>query len=96
MGLADDIKNTAENLTGKAKEAIGNLTDNDKLVAEGKAAGACAAMTSSNSAKAAWTWPAACRLRAWKTAREIASGNSRRASANTRRESSSRSRLRRL
>ncbi len=37
MGLADDIKNTAENLTGKAKEAIGNLTDNDKLVAEGKA-----------------------------------------------------------
>ncbi|PZU31656.1 MAG: CsbD family protein [Microbacterium sp.] len=37
MGFADDVKNTAENLAGKAKEAIGNLTDNDKLVAEGKA-----------------------------------------------------------
>lgn len=37
MGLGDDIKNGAENLVGKAKEAVGNLTDNDKLVAEGKA-----------------------------------------------------------
>lgn len=37
MGFGDDIKNTAENLAGKAKEAVGNLTDNDKLVAEGKA-----------------------------------------------------------
>lgn len=37
MGIGDDIKNKAEELTGKAKEAIGNLTDNDKLVAEGKA-----------------------------------------------------------
>lgn len=37
MGLGDDIKNTAQDLTGKAKEAIGKATDNDKLVAEGKA-----------------------------------------------------------
>lgn len=37
MGLGDDIKNGAENLVGKAKEAVGNLTDNDRLAAEGKA-----------------------------------------------------------
>jgi uncharacterized protein YjbJ (UPF0337 family) len=37
MGLSDDIKNTAQDLTGKAKETIGKVTDNDKLVAEGKA-----------------------------------------------------------
>ena len=37
MGLGDDIKHTAEDLAGKAKEAIGKATDNDKLVAEGKA-----------------------------------------------------------
>ena len=37
MGIADNIKNTAEDLAGKAKEAIGKATDNDKLVAEGKA-----------------------------------------------------------
>lgn len=37
MGLGDDIKNGAENLVGKAKEAAGKITDNDKLVAEGKA-----------------------------------------------------------
>ncbi|MET2010624.1 CsbD family protein [Microbacterium chocolatum] len=37
MGLDDKIKNAAQDLTGKAKEAIGNATDNDKLVAEGKA-----------------------------------------------------------
>jgi uncharacterized protein YjbJ (UPF0337 family) len=37
MGLADDIKNTAQDLTGKAKEGVGKATDNDKLVAEGKA-----------------------------------------------------------
>ena len=37
MGIADDIKNTAQDLTGKAKEAAGKATDNDKLVAEGKA-----------------------------------------------------------
>lgn len=37
MGLGDDITNGAENLVGKAKEAVGTMTDNDKLVAEGKA-----------------------------------------------------------
>lgn len=37
MALSDDIKNNAENLIGKGKEAIGKATDNDKLVAEGKA-----------------------------------------------------------
>ncbi|MET0726408.1 MAG: CsbD family protein [Leifsonia sp.] len=36
MGLADDIKNTAQDLTGKAKEAAGKATDNEKLEAEGK------------------------------------------------------------
>ncbi|MCB8044219.1 MULTISPECIES: CsbD family protein [Microbacterium] len=35
MGLDDKIKNTAQDLTGKAKEKIGNATDNDKLAAEG-------------------------------------------------------------
>ncbi|MBN9180389.1 MAG: CsbD family protein [Microbacterium sp.] len=38
MGISDDIKNTAQDLAGKAKEAVGKVTDNDKLVAEGKAA----------------------------------------------------------
>ncbi|GAB2852941.1 CsbD family protein [Microbacterium insulae] len=37
MGLDDKIKNAAQDLTGKAKEAVGKATDNDKLVAEGKA-----------------------------------------------------------
>lgn len=37
MGLDDKIKNAAQDLTGRAKEAIGNATDNDKLAAEGKA-----------------------------------------------------------
>lgn len=37
MSAADKIKNAAEDLTGKAKEAIGNATNNDKLAAEGQA-----------------------------------------------------------
>lgn len=37
MGLDDKIKNAAQDLTGKAKEAIGNVTNNDKLAAEGQA-----------------------------------------------------------
>ncbi len=36
MGLDDKIKNTAEDATGKAKEAAGDVTDNDKLKGEGK------------------------------------------------------------
>lgn len=37
MGFDDKIKNAAQDLTGKAKEAVGNATDNDKLAAEGQA-----------------------------------------------------------
>ena len=37
MGADDKINNAAEDLIGKGKEAVGNLTNNDKLVAEGKA-----------------------------------------------------------
>ena len=37
MALDDKIKNAAENLAGKAKEAVGKATDNDSLEAEGKA-----------------------------------------------------------
>lgn len=37
MGLGDKIKHTAEDLTGKAKEAAGKVTDNERLEAEGKA-----------------------------------------------------------
>ena len=44
MGADDKIKNAAEDLIGKGKEAVGNLTNNDKLVAEGKADQAKAAV----------------------------------------------------
>lgn len=37
MGIADKAKNAAEELAGKAKEAVGNLTNNEELEAEGKA-----------------------------------------------------------
>jgi len=37
MGLDDKIKNAAQDIAGKAKEAVGKATDNDKLQAEGKA-----------------------------------------------------------
>ncbi|WP_291478525.1 CsbD family protein [Corynebacterium sp.] len=36
MGLDDNLKSTAEDVSGKAKEAAGNVTDNDKLKGEGK------------------------------------------------------------
>jgi uncharacterized protein YjbJ (UPF0337 family) len=36
MGLADKAKNAAEDLAGKAKEVIGDATNNDDLKAEGK------------------------------------------------------------
>lgn len=36
MGALDDIKNTGEKLVGKAKEAVGGATDNDRLKAEGQ------------------------------------------------------------
>ena len=37
MGAGDKISNKAEELGGKAKEAWGDLTDNERLEAEGKA-----------------------------------------------------------
>ncbi|SFR69703.1 CsbD-like [Agromyces sp. CF514] len=37
MGIDDRIKNTAEDLGGKAKEAYGKATGDDEKVAEGKA-----------------------------------------------------------
>ncbi|MGM1016373.1 MAG: CsbD family protein [Actinomycetota bacterium] len=37
MGLDDKIKNAAEDIAGKAKEAAGKVTGNEKLEAEGKA-----------------------------------------------------------
>jgi uncharacterized protein YjbJ (UPF0337 family) len=36
MGLDDKIKNAAQDLAGKAKEAVGKATDDDSKVAEGK------------------------------------------------------------
>ena len=36
MSAADHMKNTAEKLAGKAKEAAGKVTDNEKLENEGR------------------------------------------------------------
>jgi uncharacterized protein YjbJ (UPF0337 family) len=36
MGLDDKIKNAAEELAGKAKEAMGKATDDERLEREGK------------------------------------------------------------
>lgn len=36
MGASDRIQNAAEDLKGKAKEGIGDATDNEQLEAEGK------------------------------------------------------------
>lgn len=36
MGMADKAKNTAEGLAGKAKEAMGDATDDEQAKAEGK------------------------------------------------------------
>ncbi|WP_038463211.1 CsbD family protein [Arthrobacter sp. PAMC 25486] len=35
MGLGDKISNKAQEATGKAKEALGDVTNNEKLQAEG-------------------------------------------------------------
>ncbi len=35
MGMDDKIKNAAEDVTGKAKEAAGKATGNERLEAEG-------------------------------------------------------------
>jgi len=37
MSATDKIKNATEDLTGHAKEAVGNATGNDRLTAEGRA-----------------------------------------------------------
>lgn len=37
MGFGDDIKNKAQEVGGKIKEGVGDLTDNERLEAEGKA-----------------------------------------------------------
>ena len=36
MGIADKAKNAAQDIAGKAKEVTGEVTNNDKLKAEGK------------------------------------------------------------
>lgn len=36
MGLDDKMKNAAQDLQGKAKEAVGKSTDDERLEAEGK------------------------------------------------------------
>lgn len=36
MGATDKAKNMAEDMGGKAKEAVGDLTDNERLEAEGQ------------------------------------------------------------
>ncbi|GAB3266238.1 CsbD family protein [Kineosporia babensis] len=37
MSATDKIKNTAQNVAGKAKEAVGKVTDNERLENEGRA-----------------------------------------------------------
>ena len=37
MGMDDKVKNAAQEAKGKIKEGLGDLTDNPKLQAEGKA-----------------------------------------------------------
>ncbi|WP_203580759.1 CsbD family protein [Microbacterium hibisci] len=44
MGLDDDIKHNVEDVKGKAKEAVGDATDNERLQAEGAADQASAKM----------------------------------------------------
>jgi uncharacterized protein YjbJ (UPF0337 family) len=36
MSASDKIRNTAQDLAGKAKEAVGKTTNDDSMVAEGK------------------------------------------------------------
>jgi uncharacterized protein YjbJ (UPF0337 family) len=36
MGAGDDIKHGAEEMKGKVKESVGDMTDNERLEAEGK------------------------------------------------------------
>ncbi|MGB3185960.1 MAG: CsbD family protein [Ornithinimicrobium sp.] len=36
MGVGDKISNTAEEASGKGKQAVGDATDNEQMQAEGK------------------------------------------------------------
>jgi uncharacterized protein YjbJ (UPF0337 family) len=36
MGTGDDMKHGAEEMKGKVKESVGDMTDNERLQAEGK------------------------------------------------------------
>jgi len=36
MGMDDKIKNEAKDLTGKGKEAVGDVTNNERLEAQGE------------------------------------------------------------
>ncbi len=36
MGYDDKVQNQSENVTGKVKEGVGKVTDDEKLEAEGK------------------------------------------------------------
>lgn len=44
MGADDKIENAAQDVTGKAKEAVGKATDNERLEAEGNADQAAASV----------------------------------------------------
>ncbi|MEU6020894.1 CsbD family protein [Micromonospora sp. NPDC048871] len=37
MGVEDKFNNSTENTTGKVKEGVGRVTDNEQLEAEGRA-----------------------------------------------------------
>jgi uncharacterized protein YjbJ (UPF0337 family) len=37
MSFTDKVKNKSEELTGKAKQSIGDATDNERLIVEGQA-----------------------------------------------------------
>ena len=37
MSFSDKVKNEADQLGGKAKQAVGRATDDDRLIAEGQA-----------------------------------------------------------
>jgi uncharacterized protein YjbJ (UPF0337 family) len=36
MGASDKLKNAKQDMTGKAKEAAGKVTDNERMMAEGQ------------------------------------------------------------
>lgn len=42
MGIDDKMRNTADKIAGSVKEGVGDLTDNERLEAEGRAQRAAA------------------------------------------------------